>query len=176
MKTGKLLCAMSIALLSLSLSACSDDDDTPKASVPEVCTQAFQAKYPTVKTEKWENKGKYYTAEWSEAAGNSELEAWFLPTGQVADSWVMTVTDYGEDLFMVPADLSIALNKTEYATANVTDIELIEYPDATKNIYTMEVTPANNSSDLLLIFTASDYTFVKAIPEPQGDITPDTVL
>ena len=175
MKTKLLLFA--ISAVTLSFTACSDDDDTPATSVPEICTQAFKAKYPTVTSAKWGKEGAYYTAEWKEASNLRDVEAWFSPAAtSAATSWAMTTTDYGKDLFMVPTELNNAFNATEYSTATIDDIEKIEYQDTSRDIYTIEVTPQGQRADLLLIFKAADYTFVKAIPEPEGDITPDTVL
>lgn len=168
---------LALALFGLSFTACGDDDDddvTP-SQVPEVCTNAFAAKYPDVKNPKWEKNGAYYTAEWRNAA-RCDVEAWFRPGVQQTQSWVMTETDYGKDLFLVPAELNLAFNKTEYATARIDDIELLEYPDETRNIYIFEVEPTGNAQDVLLIFKASDYTYVKAVNDTGQDITPDTVF
>lgn len=167
---------LALALFGLSFTACSDDDDdvTP-SQVPEVCTNAFAAKYPDVKSPKWEKNGTYYTAEWQDVARN-DVEAWFRPGVQQSQSWAMTETDYGKNLFLVPAGLNQAFNKTEYATARIDDIELFEYPDDTKNIYIFEVEPAGATQDMLLVFKASDYTFVKAVADTGQDITPDTLL
>jgi len=176
MKTKFMLFALTV-VAAISFTACGDDDDDiPASSVPEVCTQALNAKYPTVTNPQWEKEGSYYTAEWTEASGLREVEAWFSPTAQASASWVMTVTDYGKDLSMMPIELHTAFNATEYSTAIIDDIEKIEYSTPSRDIYTIEVTPQGHISDKLLIFKASDYTFVKAIPEPTGKITPDTIL
>lgn len=171
----KKLLLLALPLLAISFSACSDDDDTPSpGGVPTVCTQAFQTKYPTVTNAKWEKEGTYYTAEWSEANGMREIEAWFNPALSAASSWSMTETDYGKNLFMVPTGLNVAFNQTSYATSTIDEISLYEYPDATRNVYVIEVTPAGAATDVDLIFAASDFSLVKTVPDTNLPVTPDT--
>lgn len=167
---------LSVFATAIPLTGCSDDDDPTADSVPAVCKEAFQAKYPQATNPKWEKEGVYYTAEWSEAAGLTEKEAWFSLTQQASDSWAMTETDYGKDFFLAPAGLNTAFNKTEYRNATVDDISFYEYPQAEKNVYVIEATPYGQTNDLLLIFSGADYSFVKAVPDTNADITPETVF
>lgn len=168
---------LALPALMLSMVACSDDDDNVNPNdVPTVCTQAFSQRYPEVKNPKWEQEGTYYTAEWKEASNLRSKEAWFKQTAEVGDSWVMTETDYGKDIFMVPTELNDSFNKTEYSNATIDEIELYEYADNSRDAYIIEVTPQASTSDLLLVFRASDYSFVKAMPDTGVDITPDTQI
>ena len=165
--------------MAISFTACGDDDDDNNvrpSAVPEVCADAFSAKYPDVKSPKWEQEGNYYTAEWTEINGMRDVEAWFKVTSNTSDSWVMTETDYGKNLFLVPTGLNTSFNDTEYSEATIDDISLFEYPDATKDVYVIEVSPAGMSNDMLLLFKASDYSYIKAMTDTDRDITPDTVL
>lgn len=175
MKTKLLL--FGLALFGLAFTACSDDDDDINPSaVPESITQAFKAKYPTVTNPQWDREGSFYVAEWIEGNGSREFEAWFRQGTQASSSWAMTNTDYGKDLFMVPAGLNQSFNKTHYATYRIDDIDLYEYPDASRDMYVIEVNAPNTTVDSLVVFSKVDYTFLKAVQEPIGGITPDTVL
>ncbi|MCM1348172.1 MAG: hypothetical protein NC338_02060 [Firmicutes bacterium] len=176
MKTKLLF--LTLALFSLSFVACDDDDDNDvrPSQVPQTCLDAFQSMYPNVKNPEWERVGQYYTAEWKEGNGLRDVEAWFRTTPDASGSWAMTQTDYGKDLFLVPTELNVAFNKTEYSTAVIDDIDLYEYPDSTRDIYVIEVTPRGERQDVLLVFRASDCTYLKAVPDNDIDITPDTVL
>lgn len=166
-----------IALLALPFVACDDDDDDVNLSaVPQTVKEAFDSKYPNATDVSWEHKGGYYTAEWKETNGMRDVEAWFRNNQQVSDSWAMTETDFGKNTFLIPSELNLAFNQTEYATATIDDIDLYEYPDASKNVYIFEVTPTGQRSDVLVVFKASDYTFVKAVPDTDVDITPDTTI
>ena len=171
-----ILIGMTAFAATLPLAGCDADDDPAISSVPSVCKEAFQTKYPQVTNPKWEKERGYYTAEWYEAAGLTEKEAWFKLAEQATDSWAMTETDYGKNFYLAPAGLNTSFDKTEYRTAKVDDISFYEYPQTEKDVYVIEVTPADRTGDLLLIFSGQDYTFVKAIPDTDADVTPDTVF
>lgn len=122
----------------------------------------------------WEYDKGYYKAEWKEADGGRELEAWFRPNGPVTQSWAMTNTDFGSDLFMLPTELNVAFEKTEYSKARIDDIDLYEYPDESRNIYVIEVEGPQYPVDQQVLFSASTYEFIKAVPESDRPVTPDT--
>lgn len=174
MKT-KLFC-LALAFMGLTFTACSDDDDDVTTSnVPAVCQQAFAARYPDAKSPKWEKEGNYFTAEWTQNTGSGELTAWFKPGVQASESWSMTETDYGVNLFLIPAELNITFNQTSYPSNYLDDITLYEYPDASRNVYAFEVDLPDAVADSLVLFNTVDYKYIKTIREP-ATITPDTVL
>lgn len=161
-----------------TFTSCSDDDDDNKVPVSGVTTevmQSFKAKYPNVdvnKDVKWETKGQYTVAEFTQAAGQIELDAWFnTKTGE----WAMTEQDFGEDLFLVPAELNAKYYQTEYSTWNIDDMKLYNYPDSTKDRYVFEVNKTGQQ-DMLLYFTANTYELVKAVVDNDPVVTPDTAL
>ena len=88
----------------------------------------------------------------------------------------MTETDYGKNLFLVPAELNAELEKTEYHTAVIDDISLYEYPVQSRNVYIIEVEPIGQTQDMMLLFDATTYKFLKAVPDNDTEITPDTVF
>lgn len=174
----KLFTLMIAAVGLTAFTSCSDDDDKdikdPNSGVSTEIQQNFKAKYPSVdvKTVKWETKGKYTVAEFSEAANQEQLEAWFNTT---TGEWAMTETDFGEDLFLVPAELNAKYYQTEYSSWNIDDMKLYEYPDATKDRYVFEVNKTGQQ-DMLLYFTADTYDLVKAVVDTDPVVTPDTAL
>lgn len=169
-----------LLMLGLSFSACSDDDDDDVTlnNVPDRVESAFEAQFPNVNINsvQWEQKGTYYVADWKEINGMRDVESWFSASPQATQIWAMTNTDYGKNIFLVPAEINSELEKTEYNTATIDDIDLYEYPDATRNAYVIEVEPVGQRTDMLLIFDASTYKYIKAIPDPGTDITPATPL
>lgn len=163
----------------LFISSCGgDDDDVDISNLPEAVADAFHNKYPGIATNSvsWESKGKYYVAEWDEANGMRDVEAWFINSSQSSQSWAMTETDYGKNLFLIPAEINAELEKTEYRTAVIDDISLYEYPVPSKNVYIIEVEPIGQTQDMMLLFDATTYKFLKAIPDNDTEITPDTVF
>lgn len=166
-----------IAIFGLtSFFACSDDDDDnklPQVNIPEAVSNAFKTKYPGVdiNTVKWETKGKYMVGDFKQVNNMEEVEAWFDAT---KGDWAMTETDYGKDIFLIPTEINLAFNKTEYAQWTIDDIKYYEYPDTTKNFYMIEVEKAGQQ-DMDLYFKP-DGTSIKNVASTGVDITPDTVI
>ncbi len=152
--------------------SCDDDDDAPKLKdIPQACLDSFKAKFPEAKNVDWERKGTYYVAEYDKFNNREvEVSAWFAPDG----TWNMTDTDYGKDLFMLPTEINTAFNQSEYSSWTIDDIDLYEYPDTTKDFYLIEVEKAGQT-DMELYFK-TDGTLIKAIPDTNTDITPDTQI
>ncbi|MDE7411473.1 MAG: PepSY-like domain-containing protein [Paramuribaculum sp.] len=160
----------------LSFSACDDDDNTentvkPASNVPEAVVNTFTKQYPDAKNVKWEtDKTGYYVAEFDGLYG-TEIEAWYKTSD---GSWAMTSSDYGVDDFLFPAPISVAFNKTAYATWNIKDITYYEYPDANKSFYLYEVTKSGQPDAAVMIY--NDGTSRDISPWTDPDITPDTNL
>lgn len=178
MKTKFLYLTLLLTSALFMTSCGGDDDDVDISNLPEAVTDAFHNKYPGIATNSvsWESKGKYYVAKWDEANGMRDIEAWFVNTPDASQSWAMTETDYGKNLFLVPAEINAELEKTEYRTAVIDDISLYEYPVQSRNVYIIEVEPIGQTQDMMLLFDATTYKFLKAIPDNDTEITPDTVF
>lgn len=174
----KLFAILFAAVGLTAFTSCSDDDDNdvkvPSSGVSTQITDAFKAKYADVdlKTVKWEVKGQYTVAEFTQAAGQIELEAWFNTT---TGEWAMTEQDFGEDLFLVPAELNAQYYKTKYSSWNIDDMKLYNYPDSSKDRYVFEVNKTGQQ-DMLLYFTADTYDLVEAVVDTDPVVTPDTAL
>lgn len=157
----------------LTLGSCDDDSSNPPVqTTPEAVVKGFQNKYPDVDTQtvKWEKKGTYYVAEYKKVANMEDVEAWFTATGE----WKMTETDFGKDLFLLPPAINVGFNKTDYSSWTIDDIDLYEYPDESRNFYLFEVEKAGQPTTNL--FFKTDGTLIKAAPDTDADITPDTVI
>lgn len=164
-----------LALGIVLLSACSDDDDKiTDANIPAAVADSFNAKYPDININnvKWETKGTYIVGEFKKAASLEDIEAWFsTATGE----WKMTETDYGKNLFLIPVEISNAFGMNEYGSLwTIDDICLYEYTDASKNFYLFEVEKTGQQD--MEIYFRTDGTLIKAIPDTNRDITPDTVI
>lgn len=164
-----------LALGMVLLSACSDDDDKiPAESIPTAVADSFKARYPDINitSVKWETKGAYTVGEFKKTTDSEDIEAWFTTaTGE----WKMTETDYGKNLFLIPVEISNAFGMTEYGSLwTIDDICLYEYTDASKNFYLFEVEKAGQQD--MEIYFRTDGSLIKAIPDTNRDITPDTVI
>lgn len=163
----KNLLFMFVALLGIfSFASCSDDDDNNPGTIPSGVEQAMQTQFPNATNIKWEKKGVYLVADFDES--RLDKEAWFTRDGE----WKMTETDYGKDLFYLPADVEKAFATGEYGTWTVDDVKLYERSD--KTFYLFEVEKAGQR-DMELYYNI-DGTVIKAVPDTDVDITPDTVI
>lgn len=163
----KNLLFISVALFGIfSFASCSDDDDKDSVTVPSGVEQAMQTQFPNAINIKWEKKGVYLVADFDES--RLDKEAWFTRDGE----WKMTETDYGKDLFYLPADVEKAFATGEYGTWTVDDIRLYERID--KSFYLFEV-EKTGQRDMALHYNL-DGTVIKAVPDTDVDITPDTVI
>ncbi len=153
------LCSMVI------LQSCDDDDDI--ISITEATQNAFKAKFPTVNNERWENKRGYYVAEWRE--NGLEKDAWFSTSSE----WLMTETDYGRNLSLLPSAVKTALEGSTYQTWSIDDIDFYERPD--KDFYRIEVEKKGERE--MNLFYATDGTLIKAVEDKENDdILPNTAI
>lgn len=119
MKVGiQMLAVMFIA--ALAFSACSDDDDKGRMTVPENISQALKEKYAAATHIEWKQKGAYYVADCR--MDGREMDVWF----NVQAEWQLTETDI---LWTgLPGTVQTAFNSSEYATWEREDIDLLESP------------------------------------------------
>lgn len=128
---------LAVILGSLSLFACSDDDDyTPDQTVKE----AFEAKYPTATRVSWEKKGIYRIAEFW--LNNQEIHAWFDNHGE----WYMSKTEL-KTLSALPEEVRKAFEKSDYADWKIDDVDQMERPGS-ETIYIIEVEQGKQEIDL----------------------------
>lgn len=148
-----------VALLSVSLWSCSNDDnDLSTKSVPEAAKATMDQKYPSARATEWKKKGTYIIAEF--AYDNvKDAKAWFTANGE----WYMTESDV---LFEeLPKAVKDALNASQYASWKIDDIDKIERKDL-EVIYVIELENGAQEIDLYLNETG---VIVKTIVDTDRD-------
>lgn len=161
--------ALAMALMAVSLPACSDDDDNNGIkNIPEVYVNALKKVEPEAKNVKWEMEGIYRVAEFDK--NRVGYDVWFDGNA----TWVMTEKDYGKDFFLVPHNaVNEAFAKGQYGSWTVDDISY--YQQLTDEFYVIEV-ETSGQPDMDLFYTPSGELF-KVIPsENAPDILPNTVV
>lgn len=152
---------LAVILGSLSLFACSDDDDyTPDQTVKD----AFEAKYPTATRVSWEKKGNYRVAEfWLD---NQETHAWFDNSGE----WYMSKTEL-KTINALPAKVQEEFRKSEYANWKVDDVDYVERPGS-EPVYIIEVEQGKQEIDL---YYSKEGILIKTVvdddSEPEDHLT-----
>ena len=159
---------MLIAVMGMfAMSACGDDDDDVKpGNLPAGVENAMKVQFPNAQNVKWEKKGAYVVADFIDA--RSEKEAWFTNDAKLA----MTETDYGKDLFYLPSVVEKSFSEGEYGTWIVDDIDFYERTD--KDFYLIEVEKAGQRE--MDLYFSPDGVLIKAVPDSDVEITPDTVI
>ena len=102
----------------MAFQSCSDDDDDDRGQVPEEFVTALKNKFPEATGVKWEHKSDYRVAEFKKDL--TEIDVWFNPKAE----WAMTDTDYGKNLFLLPAEIGKAFAESQFADWTVDDIEI----------------------------------------------------
>lgn len=162
--------AIALSFLTAAFTSCSSDKDEPAPSyVPEAVRDAFQQKYPDATGVDWDTKSTYYIAEFKQKSG-AETEVWY--TSEAV--WAMTVTDYGKDLFLIPADINEAFAKSPYGFGwTIDDIDFYERAADSFYIFEVEKTGQPDTN----VYFSSDGTYLKAVDsDSDTDILPTTPL
>lgn len=171
MKLKKLLMALALPVAALTFVACgSDDDDTPVNTVPTQFTESLHKMFPNAKGVEWETKGAYRVAEFKQNNNMIETDVWF--DNNAAN--MMVKNDYGQNLFLIPANINDAIVATKYASLpwKIDDIE--EYIMPTQTFYVIEAEAAGQPDTH--IFINSSGQIVKEVTGTIPDITPDYKL
>ncbi|MDE6854036.1 MAG: PepSY-like domain-containing protein [Muribaculaceae bacterium] len=161
---------IALSILPAAITSCSSDKDEPAPSyIPETVRDAFQQKFPDATNVDWDTKSSYYIAEFKHIDG-AETEVWYTSEAD----WAMTVTDYGKDLFLLPANINEAFAKSPYGFGwTIDDIDL--YERASDSFYIFEV-ERSGQPDTNVYFD-SDGTYLKAVEsDADTDILPTTPL
>lgn len=148
-----------VALLSVSLWSCSNnDDDLTLKSVPEAVKTSMKQKYPNARNTEWKKRGTYIVSEF--ALDNvKDAKAWFRPDGE----WYMTESDI---LFEeLPVAVKEAFNVSTYATWTVDDVDKIERRNL-ELIYVLEL--ENGKQEVELYFNEAGI-IVKTVVDTDDD-------
>lgn len=160
---------MGAALLGLvTFAACSDDDnDVKDSTVPAAVSASFKTQFPNAVNPQWEKNGQYYVADFT--LTQVEKDAWFTDNGTL----VMTVSDYGKNLFYLPGTVEGAFAQDDYGTCTVDDVKYYERTSAS-SFYLIEVEKEGmQDTD---VFYDTDGALIIAVPEGSINVTPDTVF
>lgn len=168
MKT-KLFGLFVAAFCLFAIPSCSDDDgdDLNLNQVPTTIKSAFQAKYASATDVDWEKKGNYYVVDFK--YNQLDMDVWY---NAATSKEAMTVTDYGRNLFYLPPTVERAFATGEYGSWTVDDITYYERTDT--SFFLFEVEKAGEKD--MDLYYSPDGTLIKAVPESNVDITPDTVI
>lgn len=112
-----------------------------ETDVPEAVKAAFKAKFPRVKDAKWEMEGENYEAEFTMATKPYEVE--YNNEGQ----WVRTDIEIKPE--MVPGNVKMTLEKTEYAKWKIVEASEFSSP-AYKKAYAITLKKKNETKTVEL--------------------------
>lgn len=156
-----------ISLLGMTAWQSCSDDDNDKKPVPPVeqsYIDALKNLYPNATKVEWERKGMYTVAEFDQPSG-IDTEVWFNASAK----WAMTVSDYDNNLSLIPAEVSNAFKAGEYSSWVIDEIKY--YEREIGDFYLIDV-EKKGSQDMDLYYSP-DGTLIKAIPENDVAILPD---
>lgn len=157
-----------LALGSISLQSCGDDDNHKNPDLPVALQQAFSEKYPAATRIEWKIKGSYYEAEFIQ--NNAQSSAWFTPEGE----WHMTETDLHYDA--LPAEVKTDFENSKYAQWRVDDVDQLERKGS-EVIYILDIESGKQEMDL---YYSKDGVLIKAVNDTDSDdihtppVTPTT--
>lgn len=150
-------CMLLLALGTIGLQSCDNDDDNTPNYIPEALKSAFAEKYPDIRNEQWVTRGSYFVADF--LLKNEEAEAWFTPEG----IWQMTETDL--KFAALPDPVRAAFEKSEFALWKVDDIDCLERAGM-ETVYVLEVEQGEKEMDLY--YTAGG-VLIKSVPDTDDD-------
>ena len=148
-----------LALGSISLQSCDNDDEHENLNLPVAVQQAFSEKYPGATRVEWETKGAYYEAEFTQ--DKTDISAWFTPEG----IWEMTETDIRYEA--LPIVVQSAFKDSKYATWRVDDVDQLERKEK-ETIYILDVESGNQEMDL---YYSTDGILIKEVIDTDNDDT-----
>lgn len=146
-----------LALGSISLQSCGDDDNHKNPDLPAALQQAFSEKYPAATRIEWEVKGSYYEAEFTQ--NNAQTSAWFTPEGE----WQMTETDLRYDA--LPAKVKTDFENSKYAQWRVDDVDQLDRKGS-EVIYILDIESGKQEMDL---YYSKDGILIKAVDDTDSD-------
>lgn len=111
---------MGVVMTGVAASCSDDDDDMPASQVPAAVTKTFNEMFPKASGVDWERYSPYFVADFN--WNTFDTDAWFSPDG----AWVMTETDYGSLVTMLPETMQNTYYDSQYADWIVDDVQLYE--------------------------------------------------
>lgn len=160
-----LLC-LGVVMMGFATACSDDDDDIPTSQVPAPVTKSFSERFPGVNKVEWETYSPYFIADFN--LNTFDTEAWFTPDG----AWMMTETDYGSLVTMLPMEMQNTFNDSKYADWIVDDVQLYERVADTFSLIEVETQGMPETG----VFIDSFGNILNVVQGDDFNITPTTIV
>ena len=149
------------------LTSCDKEDDIRISDVPSAVMNSFDANFPNASHAEWEKKSGCYVADfWQDGM---DMSAWYNPNGE----WLMTESDLGVNLSVLPQAVQDAFKSSQYANWHVDDIDKYERPNDV--FYLIEI-ETKGESDRDLFFAPDGSLLKDDVDKENNEVTPSIVF
>lgn len=149
------------------LTSCDKEDDIRISDVPSAVMNSFDANFPNASRAEWEKKSGCYVADfWQDGM---DMSAWYNPNGE----WLMTESDLGVNLSVLPQAVQDAFKSSQYANWQVDDIDKYERPNDV--FYLIEI-ETKGESDRDLFFAPDGSLLKDDVDKENNEVTPSIVF
>lgn len=149
------------------LTSCDKEDDIRISDVPSAVMDSFDANFPNASRAEWEKKSGCIVADfWQDGM---DMSAWYNPNGE----WLMTESDLGVNLSVLPQAVQDAFKSSQYANWHVDDIDKYERPNDV--FYLIEI-ETKGESDRDLFFAPDGSLLKDDVDKENNEVTPSIVF
>ena len=149
------------------LTSCDKEDDIRISDVPSAVMNSFDANFPNASRAEWEKKSGCIVADfWQDGM---DMSAWYNPNGD----WLMTESDLGVNLSVLPQVVQDAFKSSQYANWHVDDIDKYERPNDV--FYLIEI-ETKGESDRDLFFAPDGSLLKDEVDKENNEVTPSIVF
>lgn len=149
------------------LTSCDKEDDIRISDVPSAVMNSFDANFPNASRAEWEKKSGCIVADfWQDGM---DMSAWYNPNGE----WLMTESDLGVNLSVLPQAVQDAFKSSQYANWHVDDIDKYERPNDV--FYLIEI-ETKGESDRDLFFAPDGLLLKDEVDKENNEVTPSIVF
>ncbi len=149
------------------LTSCDKEDDIRISDVPSAVMNSFDANFPNASRAEWEKKSGCIVADfWQDGM---DMSAWYNPNGE----WLMTESDLGVNLSVLPQAVQDAFKSSQYANWHVDDIDKYERPNDV--FYLIEI-ETKGESDRDLFFAPDGSLLKDEVDKENNEVTPSIVF
>lgn len=149
------------------LTSCDKEDDIRISDVPSAVMNSFDANFPNASRAEWEKKSGCYVVDfWQDGM---DMSAWYNPNGE----WLMTESDLGVNLSVLPQAVQDAFKSSQYANWHVDDIDKYERPNDV--FYLIEI-ETKGESDRDLFFAPDGSLLKDDVDKENNEVTPSIVF
>ena len=149
------------------LTSCDKEDDIRISDVPSAVMNSFDANFPNASRAEWEKKSGCIVADfWQDGM---DMSAWYNPNGE----WLMTESDLGVNLSVLPQAVQDAFKSSQYANWHVDDIDKYERPN---NVFYLIEIETKGESDRDLFFAPDGSLLKDEVDKENNEVTPSIVF